>query len=317
MRATTMALRAGPGPVVRSPPPARRCRHGASVNTIAALAAFLLTTTDAMAIDLNALWNFRDPALSEQRFRDALAGASGDDALILRTQIARSFGLRRDFESARALLREIEPQLASAGPEARVRWQLEMGRSWASATHDPAPGADDKTRARAAWQAALDTARQARLDGLAIDAIHMFAFIDTAPADQLRWGEQALAVVLASEQPAARRWEASVRNNVGMALHGLQRLPEALAQFEQALTIRQRGSDAEAVRVARWMVAWTLRALDRTAEALAMQLQLEAEGAAAGQPDPYVFEELETLYRARGDSASAQHYAALRKAAPP
>jgi len=89
------------------------------------------------ALDLAPLWNFSDPAASEQRFRAALATASGDDALILQTQIARTYGLRGDFETARRILHEIEPRLATAGAEARVRHALEIGRTYASAAHSP------------------------------------------------------------------------------------------------------------------------------------------------------------------------------------
>ena len=52
------------------------------------------------------------------------------------------------------------------------------------------------------------------------------------------------------------------------------------------------------------MVAWTLRALGRMDEALDIQLRLEHECEAAGAPDPYVFEELEILYRARNDTVA-------------
>jgi len=52
--------------------------------------SFAATAWTAMAIDLNPLWNFDDPGQSEQRFRAALATATGDDAIILQTQIARS-----------------------------------------------------------------------------------------------------------------------------------------------------------------------------------------------------------------------------------
>jgi len=62
------------------------------------------------------------------------------------------------------------------------------------------------------------------------------------------------------------------------------------------------------------MVAWTLRALGRTDEALDTQKALEQACEAAGAPDPYVFEELETLYRAKGNAERADHYAARRKA---
>jgi tetratricopeptide (TPR) repeat protein len=280
-----------------------------------AVVSTLVHAAPAMAIDLAPLWDFSRPDISEQRFRAALATASGDDAVILQTQIARSFGLRRDFAQAQALLKSIEAQAQAAGPEARVRYALELGRSHASATHPPATLTDEaKATARRAFGEALERARAAGLDGLAIDAIHMFAFIDTAPVDQLKWTQQALAVVEASTQPAAKAWEASIRNNLGMALHGLGRFDEALVQFKQALAVRERGGNAERVRVAHWMVAWTLRAMKRHDEALAIQLRLEREGAAAGQPDPYVFEELELLYRDQGDAVRAASYAERRKA---
>ena len=268
-----------------------------------------------MAIDVTPLWDFSQPELSEQRFRAALQTASGDDALILQTQIARSYGLRKDFATARAVLRDIEPQIAQAGPEARVRYFLELGRTYASATHAPEQMTQqDRDLARAAYRRALDEARAARLDNLAIDAIHMFAFIDTAPAEQLEWGRQALAVVEQSTQPAAKRWEASIRNNIGYALHQLGRYEEALQQFRLALELRERGTDADATRAARWMIAWTLRAMGKAEEALQIQLRLEREADAAGRPDRYVFEELEALYQAAGDTERAQFYRQRRDA---
>lgn len=275
--------------------------------------ASCMTATSAMAIDVTPLWDFSKPDVSEQRFRAALETAEGDDALILQTQIARTHGLRKDFDKARDVLRSIEPKVGSAGPEVRVRYALELGRTYASATHSPdsqTPASRDA--ARAAYQSALDQARAAGLDGLSIDAIHMLAFVDTAPTDQLKWAQEALAVVESSTQPAAKRWEASIRNNLGYALHQLGRYDEALTQFKAAVAIRERGTDAEATRAAHWMVAWTLRALGRSDEALDMQLRLERECDAAGQPDPYVFEELEKLYRDKGDIERAQHYQARR-----
>lgn len=271
-----------------------------------------------MAIDLAPLWDFNRPDESERRLRTALAAASGDDALILRTQIARSHGLRRDFDTARRLLREIEPALAAAGPEVQARHALELGRSWASATHAPDQlTAEAKAHASQAYDRALAVARAAGLDGLAIDAVHMRAFIDTAPADQLRWGQEALQIVLASDQPAARRWEGSIRNNIGVALNQLGRHGEALAQLQQALALREGGGNADAVHVARWMVAHTLRLLGRGDEALAMHLALAQAADAIGRPDPYVFEELEALYRARGEQDQARHWAERRRSAQP
>ena len=263
-----------------------------------------------MAIDLTPLWDFARPEVSEQRFRAALATATGDDALILRTQIARSQGLRRDFDGARQTLQAIAASMGTAGAEAQVRYHLERGRTDASATHpQPLLTPEALQQARQAFERALELARAAQLDGLAIDAIHMFAFVDQAPVDQLRWGEAALAIALKSSQPAAQRWEPSIRNNVGYALHQLGRYDEALDQFQQALVLRERGTNRQATFVAHWMVAWTLRSLGRSDEALRIQLQLEQQADASGTPDPHVFEELEALYRGQGDQAKAQHYA--------
>jgi len=267
-----------------------------------------------MAIDLALLWDFSQPELSEQRFRSALGTASPDDGLILQTQIARTYGLRRDFVRAQEILKSVEAQVATASAEARVRHQLEFGRTLASAKH----AAESQTaavmeQARSSYLRALEDAQANQLDALAIDALHMLAFVDTAAADQLKWGEQALAIALASLQPAARQWEASLRNNIGVALHQLQRYDEALVQFQRAAVLRERAGDANATRVAHWMVGWTLRALNRLDEALEIQLRLERECEAAGVPDPYVFDELEALSRTRGDDVGAQQYAERRR----
>ena len=277
-------------------------------------AAFVATVSSAMAIDLTPLWNFDDPIQSEQRFRSALVTAIGDDAFILQTQIARSYGLRGDFPKAQEILKGLEPQLRTASAEARARYWLELGRTYSSATHAPeSQTLDSKERARKAYNQAFETAKSAQLDGLAVDALHMLAFVDTEPADQLKWGLKALALVQASSQSSAKKWEASLRNNVGYALYELGRYEEALDQFNQAVVLRERGTDLQATRVAYWMVAWTLRALNRIDEALEIQLRLERERQAAGAPSPYVFEELELLYRAKGDETRASHYAELRK----
>ncbi|HEY6513839.1 MAG TPA: tetratricopeptide repeat protein [Burkholderiaceae bacterium] len=269
-----------------------------------------------MAIDINALWDHGKPALSEERFRAALATATGDDALILRTQIARSWGIRRDFEKARALLAEIEPQLNTAGTAVEAHYWLELGRTHSSATHDPASQTEDtKARARTAYDNALAVATTNKLDYLAIDTMHMYAFVDRTPENELQWVDRALAVVEASKQADAKQWEASLRNNRGYALHQLGRNDEALAEFKRALAARERQGDVRSIRIAHWMIAMTLRHMGRLYAALEIQQRLEREWDADNEPDPYVFEELEKIYRARGDPARADHYAARLKAA--
>lgn len=279
-----------------------------------AFAVLLLSETSAMAIDIKSLWD-SNPALSEERFRAALATASGDDALILKTQIARSWGLRRDFERARAVLAEVEPIVNTAGPEAQVRYWLELGRTYSSATHDAASQTEDaKARARTAYDNALALARASNLDYLAIDTLHMVAFIDRSPADEVKWVDQALAILEASNQADAKQWEASLRNNRGYALQQLGRYPEALAELQRSLNARERQGQPRGIRIAHWMIAKTQRLMGRLYEAMEIQQRLEREWDADGEPDPYVFEELELIYRARNDLQRAEHYAARLKA---
>jgi hypothetical protein len=279
------------------------------------LLALALAPAAQAALDLNALWDFGNPALSEQRFREALAAAENDqrhdEALILQTQIARTLGLRRQLDEARALLRSLEPRLAQAGAEARARHALEWGRNHISAVTRPAERTPQNlAEARAAYTRALATAQQAGLDGLAIDAVHMMAFVDDAPAEQRRWNEQALAMVLASTQPEGRRWEASIRNNLGLSLRALGQHAESLPHLERALALREAAGASPRQRyVARWLWAHSLRLAGRLDDALAQQTLLEGRMHVVGDPDPHVLEELELIHRARGDGARAAAYA--------
>ena len=116
-----------------------------------------------------------------------------------------------------------------------------------------------------------------------------------APEDQRRLTEEALAVARASSEPAARDWDASLLNNLGMTYADAEDWEAALATFEEALAARERIGEVATIRVARWMVGWALRNLGRTDEALEVQRSLKAELEAAGEADPYVDEELALL----------------------
>lgn len=254
-------------------------------------------------MDVSPYWNFDDPAASEAAFRQALVERpSGDDGLVLQTQIARTFGLRSRFAEAHALLDTLEPQLAGAGAEPRVRWLLERGRTFRSSKQPD--------RARPLFVEAAERAHAARLEALEVDALHMIALVETAPQAQLQWNRKALALAAAAADPAARNWDASLANNIGMSLHDAGRYDEALASFRTALAARERIDNAGRTRVAHWMIAWTLRSLGRHDEALAILRRLEAEYSEAGKPDGHVFEEIgENLLAQRQAEASRPYFA--------
>ena len=269
-----------------------------------------------MALNINALWDHSKPDLSEQRFIAALDGASEDEKLLLQTQIARTYGIRRNFAKARELLSSVEPKLQRASLEVQVRYFLELGRTYASTMHpEDARTPENLEAARSNFLRAHEIAARARLDFLAIDALHMMPCVDSEPDRQLEWNEKAVAYMERSDQADAKGWEGSLRNNIGYARHLKGEYEAALAEFRLSRAAHERTGRVRNVRIADWMIAWTYRAQKRYAQALALQLELERAWDADGEPDPYVFEELEHLYRALGDEPRAQHYGSKFKAA--
>ena len=261
------------------------------------LACALVTATAWSAIDVDALWNFSDPAASEARFREALAAAQGDDALILRTQIARTLGLRQRHDEAHRELDDIEPALAAAGVEPRVRAWLERGRTLRS-SGKPAEGKPLFVRAFA-------TADAAKLERLAADALHMIALVEPQLDERIAWNQRTIEYAQRASDPRAQGWQAAALNNIGSDLRGAKRLDESLAAFREALTAYQHEGRATHVRMARWQIANVLRLTGQRDDALAMQLALERDSMAANEPDPHVYDELALLHAAAGDTARA------------
>jgi tetratricopeptide (TPR) repeat protein len=244
--------------------------------------------------DLDALWDFQRPDVSEARFRAALSRAEGDDAMVLRTQLARSLVLQRRFGEGAAELDAQGPE-DELTPLVRAHLRLERGRLLNSS------GQRDASVPH--FLQALETAEAAGLDVLAADAAHMMAIVETGEA-QIPWARRALAIAEASTDPRARRWVGSVTHNLGWTLHELGLHEEALGEFERALELRKRQGDPELIKVGRWTVARELRALGRLDEALAIQRELDA----VGSEDGYVSEELGELLLGLGRPAEAGPY---------
>ncbi len=252
-------------------------------------------------------WDFGDPAGSRERFVSALAEAGGDEALVLRTQVARAYGLEGDFDRARQELAEIERLLDGAGAEPRVRHRLELGRTYVSAAHDPERVTDaDREIALEAFGAAAGLAADAGLDGLRVDALHMAAMVPLDRDVRIAKTREALAAAEVSAQAAGRRWRPALLNNLGYELAGAGRHDEGDEVLRAALEERRAGTDEEATRVARWMVAWNLRLAGDHATALQMQQRLRVDCEAAGAPDPYVDEEIGLLRAALGGQPDGQ-----------
>ena len=235
-----------------------------------------------MGTDLRDLWDFSDPVASEQRFRTVSAESEEPAATRAMTQVARALGLQERYDDAHAVL----DALVAAEPESRVRLALERGRLLRSA--------GDPDASRPHFEEAAAEAREAGLEELEVDALHMVALV-VEPAERLAAHQAALARARAATVPAARDWDASLLNNIGMEHADAGDHTAALAAFEEALDARLRIGDPARTRVARWMVAWSLRHLGVLDRAREMQFALRAELDAIGETDPYVDEELALL----------------------
>jgi tetratricopeptide (TPR) repeat protein len=253
------------------------------------------------APDFDALWDYADPAGTEAKFLDLREASAtwdvGPRAELL-TQLARTYSLRREFETAHTLLDEAVGLLSAADrPRARVRVLLERGRCFNSAKQ--------KDRAIPIFIQAWELGREAAEDGLAVDAAHMVAIAETDQA-AVDWNLQALALATTSDDPKAQKWVGSLQNNLGWAYHARQEFETALDYFQRNVAWHTARQSGEPLRIAKWCVARAQRSLGRLEEALAGQQALAAEG----PEDGYVAEEQAECLEALGRHAeAAPHFA--------
>ncbi|MCD4828502.1 MAG: tetratricopeptide repeat protein [Candidatus Cloacimonetes bacterium] len=251
-----------------------------------------------------AMWDYNDPAATEARFLAWLDSTGAEqplqDRLMVRTQIARTYSLRGNFDEAHATLDDIENEITSGMIAVRVHYDLERGRAFNSA------GEADK--AVPLFIDAWEVAGKAGLERPAIDAAHMLG-IAAPPELQLDWNLKALAMVEESSDSAVKGWLGPMYNNIGWTYHDSGEFESALDYFRKGYAWRIEVDDAPGARIAKWTVGRVLRSLDRLDEALTLQIELEQESKDAGQPvDGFNCEELGELYLALEQPDMAVRY---------
>jgi tetratricopeptide (TPR) repeat protein len=171
---------------------------------------------------LDRLWNFDDPALSEARFREALAepGYDADERAELTTQLGRAIGLQGRFEEADALLDAVDGD----EPTVAVRVLLERGRVLNTSGHPE--------MAVPLFEQAAELADHLGEEFLAVDALHMLALADSAHA--VTWTRSALEYASTVHDERTKRWIVSLHNNLGWTLHAAGRCTEAMVEFQLA-----------------------------------------------------------------------------------
>lgn len=251
-------------------------------------------------MDIDSYWEYADPEKSEQRFHALMQSASKDERLELQTQIARTYGLRKNFAEAHAILDEVEAQFPSAGSKPRIRFLLERGRVFNSS--------GEKQKARPLFEAAFDHARNAGEEGLAVDAAHMIAITWIGMPQALEWNMRAIEMARGSKDAKAASLMPALLNNTAWDLFDAGKFDEALVLFFEAQDAWTRHNKKPQIQTARWSVARCLRALNRNTEAMTILNSLEKEHQEDGTVDGFVFEEQAENLAAVGETEKARSY---------
>ncbi|CAN5383598.1 tetratricopeptide repeat protein [soil metagenome] len=269
--------------------------------------------------DFDKLWDYPNPAASEAKFVALMpeAETSGDAAYLaeLLTQIARAQGLQRRYEDTLATLARALPLLKPERVVPRIRYGLERGR----VHNDQLQTADAKSRFVEAWELGLAHWGEPRVDNFAVDAAHMIAIVEP-PAEAIRCGLLALDYAGRSDDPRARNWEGTLKNNLAWAYSDSGDYARAIALFEERRIALLAIGNAKRAREMEWSKARNLRLLGLVDESLAIQQSIYSELVRSGTADTdgYCNEELGECLLAlgRADEARphfARAYAALSR----
>jgi tetratricopeptide (TPR) repeat protein len=223
--------------------------------------SFYVSSNSLTSEQIDALWTVNDPVEGEVKLKSAVADypESVDE---LRTQIARSLGLQGRFDEAWNELSKIS---IVHTPLVEIRIQLEKGRLKNSS--------DKRNDAKPYFLKALELAEQGHSDYYAIDAAHMLGIVSEGP-ESIRWNQLALQLAANSKLKRAQNWKGSLLNNLGWTYFSIGDFNTALTTLESALDFEMTVGDPIRIRIARWTVARSLRALKRYDEAFAIQNDL-------------------------------------------
>lgn len=236
--------------------------------------------------DLDALWNYSDPAHSERVFEAHLeALPQGTPAAYraeLLTQLARARALQRRFEDADATLDEAEAVPGGLSGRVFVRALLERGRI----RND----LGETDRALGLFRRAWDAAREHGEHALALDAAHMLGYVSPS-AESVRWNLEAIEIARASDDPDLHRWLGTLHMNLASHLMSLDRFEEAREACAAAERYRRARGQEQGARDARVAMAKALRLDGRAIEALALAEALLAEAGIDPAWNGYAHEE--------------------------
>jgi tetratricopeptide (TPR) repeat protein len=190
--------------------------------------------------DFIKMWNFNDPAATEQQFKSVLpvAERSGNSSYLaeLLSQIARTHSLRGNFNKAHEILDRVEKLLTPEMVKPRMRYLLERGRSFNSS------GSPEK--AMPLFVQAYELGKGTAELSLTIDAVHMVAIAESDKQKRIEWNLKGVA--MAEADSSGRGWLWALLNNLGECYLDVADYPKAVETFERLADFqRERGGQAD------------------------------------------------------------------------
>lgn len=249
--------------------------------------------------DIDGFWGLESPTAIEAAICRRLPATETEEwsleAIEALTQLARFKGQKNELKEAKLLLNQATALLAAKAPELRkkaeMRLELEMGR-WFSLSMNPKKAEDHFLKA---W----NLANEGKHLFFATEAAVLISLVQP-PKLQVEWFLKALKTAENSSVDSGQRWLPQLYMMQGWRSFDGHRFAEALQSFEKAIAQPRVPGDIAQYRVIQWAIARTLRALERTPEALERLQTLHLEMVNSGVANGYVDLELaECLQRTK------------------
>lgn len=212
---------------------------------------------------------------------------------------ARVAGLSGNFQLGHQTLDEAAGLLSHGGEKAGAWIAIERGR-----LHNTA---GDPQAALPFFLDAWEIARANADHNLAVDAAHMLA-IASELAEAEKWTQTALDYIAAND--VNHHWTGTLHYNLGWTYYENGLYGQALARFRKDEKFQSDHGDAQTLKVSRYAIVKTLRAMGNLDEAVTLGRCIVEDAEAAGDKAPFVCEELAECYSTIGDGDLATDFAA-------
>ncbi len=218
----------------------------------------------------NEVWVFQDPKGTEKKFKALMPLAKENDLAYYAELIAhlgRSISLQKRYDDAHKALDLAIPILTDDMNKANIQYNLERGRVYYWQKNE--------SKASHYFQKAMELATKHGEDFLAIDIAHMIAIVPQKDEDQIPLHKKALDLATNSSCPKAKKWLATLNNNIAQSYQEIKQHELALHHFKKALELRMQNEQPSFY--AKWAVARTYRFLNDPKKGLEILMQLYNE----------------------------------------